>query len=93
MATKKKPNIDMIFKDSFMKPYINKGWYVMVEGSWIPADYVDTSMGDTDSGKEEAKAYGYFARLSAPGYMDCTEWDGPFKSISEASRHLVDMYA
>lgn len=35
---------------------------------------------------------GWFARLSAPGYMDCTEWCGPFPSEDAALAHLEEMY-
>jgi len=36
--------------------------------------------------------HGYFARLSASGYMDCTEWAGPFETNAEAEEYLVDTY-
>ena len=29
-----------------------------------------------------------WARLSAPGYMDATDWDGPFSSVSEAREEI-----
>ena len=35
---------------------------------------------------------GWFARLSAPGYMDCTAWSGPFKSEKEAMDYLCELY-
>lgn len=35
---------------------------------------------------------GWFARLSAPGYTDCTEWSGPFASGEEAYDYLAEMY-
>ncbi len=35
---------------------------------------------------------GWFARLSAPGYMDCTDWSGPFPSEAAALAHLEEMY-
>lgn len=34
---------------------------------------------------------GFIARLSAPGYMDCTEWAG-FDTAEEAARYLIDTY-
>jgi hypothetical protein len=34
---------------------------------------------------------GYGARLSAPGYMDCTEW-AVFDTEEEATRHLEETY-
>lgn len=35
---------------------------------------------------------GYFCRLSAPGYMDCTEWTGPFATEVGARLYLADTY-
>ena len=35
---------------------------------------------------------GYYARLSAPGYLDCTEWAGPFGSEYKAAEYLVETY-
>ena len=32
----------------------------------------------------------YFARLSAPGYLDCTEWCG-FTTLKEAREYLRDL--
>lgn len=34
---------------------------------------------------------GYGARLSAPGYMDCTEW-AVFDTPEEAEKYLEEMY-
>ncbi len=35
---------------------------------------------------------GWFCRLSAPGYMDCTEWTGPFESEEECVNYLTETY-
>lgn len=35
---------------------------------------------------------GWFARLSAPGYMDCTDWSGPYETEQEALETLAEMY-
>lgn len=35
---------------------------------------------------------GWFGRLSAPGYMDCTEWLGPFDTEGEARVALDELY-
>ena len=32
--------------------------------------------------------HGWCARLSAPGYLDCTDWLGPFENIDEATAAL-----
>jgi hypothetical protein len=37
-------------------------------------------------------AYGWFARLSAPGYMDCAAWTGPFDTEGEAEAYLSETY-
>jgi len=41
--------------------------------------------------KEAGIVEGYGARLSAPGYMDCTEW-GVFDTPEAAREHLIEMY-
>jgi hypothetical protein len=35
---------------------------------------------------------GWFCRLSAPGYLDATEWSGPFERLSEAQKSLRDTF-
>jgi len=35
---------------------------------------------------------GWFTRLSAPGYMDATDWMGPFETEEEAMAELEDMF-
>lgn len=34
----------------------------------------------------------WFARLQAPGYLDCTDWAGPFDSEEEARMYLATTY-
>lgn len=34
----------------------------------------------------------WFARLSAPGYMDCTDWSGPYDTEAEAKVYLDAEY-
>lgn len=34
---------------------------------------------------------GFGARMSAPGYMDCTEW-AVFDTVAEANEYLNEMY-
>ena len=36
--------------------------------------------------------FGHFARLSAPGFLDCTEWSGPYDSAADAESALSEMY-
>ena len=35
---------------------------------------------------------GIYARLSAPGFLDCTDWEGPFDDVAKAEKHLVETY-
>jgi hypothetical protein len=44
-----------------------------------------------DEPQEWENIKGYGARLSAPGYLDCTEWT-VFDSESEARAYLDEMY-
>lgn len=41
---------------------------------------------------ELERGTGWFARLSASGYLDCTDWEGPFDSESAALESLCDTY-
>lgn len=43
------------------------------------------------TGFVENKA-GWYSRLSAPGHMDCTEWDGPHETQYLAMESLFNMY-
>ncbi len=40
---------------------------------------------------EEAEP-GYYARLSAPGYMDCTDWQGPYADEEAALTGLYETF-
>ena len=53
--------------------------------------YIEGSpQGDDDAPVD--KATGWWSRLSAPGYMDCTDWSGPYDTRAEAKAALVDLY-
>lgn len=41
---------------------------------------------------ERSEAPGYYARLSAAGYMDCTDWSGPFETEADAEEYLVETF-
>ena len=43
-------------------------------------------------GERWRKRKGWYARLSAPGYTDCTDWSGPFKTELDGHAHLEEMY-
>lgn len=50
-------------------------------------------MRECECEKEDVETLtGYYARLSMPGYLDCTEWAGPFDTVEEAEEYLTDTY-
>lgn len=53
-------------------------------------EYCDDSDNPLMSGNENCS--GYYSRLSAPGYLDCTEWLGPFKTEAEALAYVMDAF-
>ena len=82
--------------DSFMEPQITN------ETSWwlIESNYGDSTFPDDDrldsqqmpDGKWYAdKITGYGARLSASGYLDCTDWC-VFDTEQEAIDYLAETY-
>lgn len=54
----------------------------------IPHGYADLIDGET----LEPCGPGYFARLTAPGYMDCTDWAGPYDTLEEARAYILETY-
>lgn len=40
---------------------------------------------DTIAGK-------FWFRLTAPGYMDCTDWNGPYDTLEEARQRCTELY-
>jgi len=68
-----------VFSDSFLKPEAFR-----LDGS---TEYVLAESGlDLEDGA-------IYARLSAPGFLDCTEWSGPFDTVEAAGCYLIDTYA
>lgn len=41
---------------------------------------------------DEAPVAGWYGRLSAAGYMDCTAWDGPYATADQALKAVMEMY-
>lgn len=83
----------------FMSPEIWHGSYWKVDTNngieLYPCDYFDsfTVAYVTNCDKDDIeRATGFFARLSAPGYLDCTEWCGPFNTEAAALAYLTDTY-
>ena len=84
---------------AFMKPEVVYDTFVRVEstagGFLVPADVVgDGPVRDFIEGEpiSSEKVTGYFARLSAPGYLDATDWSGPFITEAAAREHIERFY-
>lgn len=89
---------------AFMQPeYTNEDFYDVENDygeSWlVPADLVGSSPSLEDfrdyvegEPADFEKQSGWFFRLSAPGYMDATEWSGPYGSLQEAKKELEELY-
>jgi hypothetical protein len=87
----------------FMKPEIYEGDFYAVEtshGTWfVPDDCVGTAIQDVMEFESYVegipqsyeKKHGFGARLSASGYMDCTEWN-VLDSEEEAVSYLCELY-
>jgi hypothetical protein len=65
------------FRDSFMQPEC-------FSGGAIEYELMESGL-DIDIDK-------FYCRLSASGFLDCTDWHGPFDSVDGAADHLMDMY-
>lgn len=35
---------------------------------------------------------GWYGRLSAPGYLEATDWDGPYESDEEALKAVMELF-
>lgn len=79
-----------------MRPQISSGPFLRVthiDGSVDLFDG-DDSPGQIDGTDEiETITDKFFHRLSAPGYLDCTDWSGPFDARVEAVEDLLRTYA
>lgn len=65
------------FRDSFMQPQCYMG-----------ADIEEALM----QSNMDCEADKFYCRLSASGFLDCTDWHGPFDSVDECAIHLVETY-
>ena len=81
---------------SFMKPEIEHGhWWIVdtIDGSiHLPAEHFTRDDLEADYPDAEIEMVeGYGARLSAPGYLDATDWT-VFDTEQEAIAHLEEEY-
>ena len=64
---------------AFMVPKYEQGTFYLTDDGPIPVD-----AGAPDDAYDVDTATGWFCRLSAPGYMDATDWSGPYATEEEA---------
>jgi hypothetical protein len=76
------------FDMPFMRPQTRYDRWLITDDDCIPEGYV-TELKDALNGEVIP---GWCARLSAPGYMDRTDWVGPFDTELEAALELERMY-
>ena len=60
------------------------------EGPMPSDDWLINHCPIKDAGRIEEEREAWICRLSASGYMDCTDWMGPFDTEVEAVEALVD---
>ena len=65
------------FADSFMKPKFYRGESIQMEIMEAGLDCEDDKI---------------YCRLSADGYLDCTDLHGPFETVKEACDCLIENY-
>ena len=63
--------------------------FMTPEVQWFTVDPELENDITTNHGHETA---GFYCRLSASGYLDCTDWSGPFQTENEAVAELISMY-
>lgn len=66
----------------FIWAELSKG-FLKPQVAWI------TSRECSDAG---VALQGWYHRLSAPGYLDCTDWTGPFQFRADAEEDCVAVY-
>lgn len=66
------------FANSFMQPKAYRG-------QEIESEILESGL-DLEHDK-------FYCRLSADGYLDCTDWHGPFDNIDDCAQFLIDTYA
>ena len=78
-------NLHLALEHGFMTPEYYHGSCVLTDDGWVPDDGSADDAADCQDG--------WLCRLSASGYLDCTDWHGPYASRVEALIALVDLYA
>ena len=79
---------------AFMVPYYSNDTFAEIENKYgetiyVPSKYVDLEDDEKVVAIHKNK---WFCHLTAPGYMDQTEWSGPYETEDEAREAIRDIY-
>ena len=79
---------------AFMEPYYSNATFVEVTNERGESILVEQGYEDLGDDEEITATYEdkWFCHLSADGYMDQTEWSGPFDTEDEAREYIRDTY-
>lgn len=80
-----------VIKDSFYRANDHHGETQMIPSDVFTEEQFRTEY-DIPEDTEIETVTGFFCRLSAPGYMDCTDWSGPYATDAAANEALTEMY-
>jgi hypothetical protein len=81
------------FRDSFMKPETHGGcWYIYGDYVYPASDWTEQQVADEHGviKQDVQEVWGWGARLSASGHMDCTDW-AVFDTAQEAADYLLSL--
>lgn len=82
---------------AFMELQCEYGEWFIYENEYgetciIDHEYMNDIPEECISRVEKQRAEGWCARYSAPGYLDCTDWTGPFETEEEAIEECRALY-
>ena len=85
------PQYDNTQKFSLQKP---NGDSVLLDSMADACDYISLDASEMGNGESYTITCekGWFARLSAPGYLDCTDWYGPYEHEHEARAFILEAF-
>jgi hypothetical protein len=78
----------------FLKPDLYHGavTFDLFDGPMPSEEWLANHCPCDDAERIEDESVGWLCRLSAPGYLDCTEWGGPFETEESAVEAIVELY-
>lgn len=68
------------------------GFMIPVAERFTAEEAAEYTAHEFDDREPEDFEAGWYSRLSAPGYMDATDWMGPYATADEALREVMEFY-